>query len=58
MIRHILLQRFNQSSELPEINRLKDVFASLPNKNEGVLSVEWGGNDCLEGKNQGTHILF
>ncbi|HCH5588626.1 TPA: Dabb family protein [Vibrio parahaemolyticus] len=59
MIRHILLLRFNQSAELPEINRLKDVFTSLPNKIEGVLSVEWGENDSPEGKNQGyTHSVL
>ncbi|MBE4295544.1 Dabb family protein [Vibrio parahaemolyticus] len=59
MIRHILLLRFNQSAELLEINRLKDVFTSLPNKIEGVLSVEWGENDSPEGKNQGyTHSVL
>lgn len=59
MIRHILLVRFNQSVELSEINRLKDVFASLPSKIEGVLSVEWGENDSPEGKNQGyTHSVL
>ncbi|WP_447076960.1 Dabb family protein [Vibrio alginolyticus] len=59
MIRHILLVRFNQSVELSEINRLKDIFASLPSKIEGVLSVEWGENDSPEGKNQGyTHSVL
>ena len=59
MIRHILLVRFNQSVELSEINRLKDVFSSLPSKIEGVLSVEWGENDSPEGKNQGyTHSVL
>lgn len=58
MIRHILLLRFNQSAELPEINRLKDVFTSLPNKIEGALSVEWGENDSPRARIKVTHILF
>lgn len=59
MIRHILLVKFRKSAELREINRLKDVFAALPSKIEGVFSVEWGVNDSPEGKNQGyTHSVL
>ncbi|MDT8797259.1 Dabb family protein, partial [Vibrio cholerae] len=45
MIRHILLIKFKASAEPSEIEKLKGLFASMPDKVDGVLSVEWGEND-------------
>jgi hypothetical protein len=59
MIRHILLIRFKDASLLSEIKKLKDLFESMPEKVEGVVSVEWGTNDSPEGKNKGyTHSVL
>ncbi|EGR2241030.1 TPA: Dabb family protein [Vibrio cholerae] len=53
MIRHILLIKFRPSADPSDIEKLKNLFASMPDKVDGVLSVEWGENDSPEGKNQG-----
>ena len=53
MIRHILLIKFKDSAELIQIEKLKDLFESIPNKVEGVISVEWGVNNSPENKNEG-----
>lgn len=59
MIRHILLIKFKASAELSEIDRLRTLFESMPQKVEGVTSVEWGLNDSPEHMNQGyTHCVF
>lgn len=59
MIRHILLIKFKASAELSEIDRLRTLFESMPQKVEGVTSVEWGLNDSPEHKNQGyTHCVL
>lgn len=59
MIRHILLIRFKKTADAPEIEKLKTLFASMPNKIEGVVSVEWGINDSPENKNEGyTHSVL
>lgn len=59
MIRHILLIKFKDSSLLSEIEKLKGLFESMPEKIEGVVSVEWGINDSPEGKNKGyTHSVL
>lgn len=59
MIRHILLIKFKDSARLSEIEKLKDLFESMPEKIDGVVSVEWGTNDSPEGKNQGyTHSVL
>ena len=59
MIRHILLIKFKESSSTTEIDKLKGLFESMPEKVEGVESVEWGINDSPEGKNQGyTHSVL
>ena len=59
MIRHILLIRFKDASLLSEIEKLKGLFESMPEKVEGVVSVEWGINDSPEGKNKGyTHSVL
>jgi len=59
MIRHILLIKFKDSSQLSEIEELKGLFESMPERVEGVESVEWGINDSPEGKNKGyTHAVL
>lgn len=59
MIRHILLIKFKQSAEPSQLDELRALFESMPDKVEGVVSVEWGMNDSPEGKNQGyTHAVF
>ncbi len=59
MIRHLLLIKFKQSADSLEIEKLKGLFASMPEKVDGVLAVEWGENDSPEGKNQGfTHSVL
>ncbi|GAA5213206.1 Dabb family protein [Corallincola platygyrae] len=59
MIRHILLIKFKQDAEPAGIEKLKGLFEAIPDKIEGVVSVEWGVNDSPEHKNQGfTHSVF
>ena len=59
MIRHILLIRFRHSAELSEIDAVRQMFAAIPDKVAGVVSVEWGVNDSPENKNQGyTHSVL
>ncbi len=53
MIRHILLIKFKDSVEASQIDQVKVLFESMPNKVEGVMSVEWGINDSPEHRNQG-----
>lgn len=59
MIRHLLLIKFKESIENYKIDRIRLLFETMPNKIEGVVSVEWGINDSPEGKNQGyTHCVL
>ena len=59
MIRHILLIKFKHSAESYEIDKLKALFESIPQKIEGVMSVEWGVNNSPEHLNQGyTHCVL
>jgi hypothetical protein len=59
MIRHILLIKFKNSVKPFDIDKLRVVFESMPNKIEAVISVEWGVNDSPEHKNKGyTHSVF
>ncbi|PTP41524.1 Dabb family protein [Vibrio splendidus] len=59
MIRHILLIKFKENAEASEVQKLKMLFEAMPNKVEGVTSVEWGLNDSPENKNQGyTHSVL
>lgn len=59
MIRHILLIKFKQSADASKIEEIKALFESMPEKVEGVTSVEWGINDSPENKNQGyTHSVL
>jgi hypothetical protein len=58
MIRHILLIKFKSSIEPFHIENIKSLFESMPEKIEGVISVEWGINDSPEGLNNGfTHAV-
>ena len=58
MIRHVLLIQFKSSANNSQIEELKSLFKSMPDKVTGVVSVEWGLNDSPEGKNQGyTHCV-
>ncbi|PFG56367.1 stress responsive alpha/beta barrel protein [Vibrio sp. ES.051] len=59
MIRHILLIKFKDASSVSEIDKLKGLFESMPEKVAGVESVEWGINDSPEGKSKGyTHSVL
>lgn len=59
MIRHILLIRFKTDALATEIEKLRILFESMPEKVEGVVSVEWGLNDSPEGKNKDfTHSVL
>lgn len=58
MIRHILFIKFKDAAMQSDIDNLQALFASMPGKVEGVLTVEWGLNDSPENKNQGyTHCV-
>lgn len=59
MIRHILLIKFKDNSTSSEIEHIKGFFIAMPEKVEGVVSVEWGVNNSPEGKSQGyTHSVL
>ena len=59
MIRHILLIKFKAASTLADIEHIKNLFMAMPEKVEGVVSVEWGINDSPEGKNKAyTHSVL
>ncbi|CAH0537089.1 Dabb family protein [Vibrio marisflavi] len=59
MIRHVLLIKFKPTADDSGIDQLKTLFLSIPERVEGVTSVEWGLNDSPEGKNQGySHCVF
>lgn len=59
MIRHILLIKFKDTADSLDIANLRLLFESMPQKVEGVLSVEWGVNDSPENMNQGyTHSVL
>lgn len=58
MIRHILLIKFKKTAEAFQIEELRELFEMMPNKINGVLSVEWGLNDSPENLNQDfTHSV-
>lgn len=45
--------KFKDSSPVSEINKLKGLFETMPEKVDGVRSVEWGVNGSPEYKNNG-----
>ncbi|MEZ8824531.1 Dabb family protein [Vibrio amylolyticus] len=59
MIRHVLLIKFKEDTKASELDLLKGLFESIPEKIEGVVSVEWGMNDSQEGRDKGyTHAVL
>ena len=59
MIRHILLIKFKLTAETSDVEKLRVLFEAMPDKVEGVVSVEWGLNDSQENKNKGyTHSVL
>ncbi|MDG3085402.1 Dabb family protein [Vibrio hannami] len=59
VIRHILLIKFKETAPQQEIEKLEGLFIDMPDKVEGVVSVEWGINDSPENKNKDyTHTVF
>ncbi|MCG3863977.1 MULTISPECIES: Dabb family protein [unclassified Photobacterium] len=59
MIRHILLIKFKDIAAPSDINQVKDLFEAIPNKINGVISVEWGINNSPENLAKGyTHSVF
>lgn len=57
MIRHILLIRFKSSAMPEDIDHLRQLFEAMPQKIDGVISVEWGLNNSPEGKIRAIHTL-
>lgn len=59
MIRHILLIKFKASATSEKIQKLRELFETMPTKVEGVNDVEWGLNNSPEGKNKDyTHAVM
>lgn len=59
MIQHILLIKYKSNVKAEEINKVRKVFESIPDKIESVLTVERGINSSPENLNQGyTHSVF
>lgn len=59
MIRHILFITFTDSALPEQIQAVRTAFLQIPDRIEGVTSVEWGTNDSPEGKNAGyTHCVL
>ena len=59
MIRHILLIQFKPDATDEGISAVKQAFLNIPDRIQGVASVEWGVNDSPEGKNAGfTHCVY
>jgi len=59
MIRHILFITFTDSTLPEQILAVRTAFLQIPDRIEGVTSVEWGINDSPEEKNAGfTHCVL
>ncbi|MFZ4170271.1 Dabb family protein [Enterobacter ludwigii] len=59
MIRHILFITFTDSALPEHILAVRSAFLQIPDRIEGVTSVEWGVNDSPEAKNAGfTHCVL
>jgi hypothetical protein len=55
----MLLIKFKSFTESFEIEYIKVLFESMPQKIKGVISVEWGVNDSPEHINKGyTHSVL
>lgn len=59
MIRHILFIAFKDAALPEQILAVRTAFLQIPDRIEGVTSVEWGTNDSPEDKNAGfTHCVL
>ncbi|WP_373226295.1 Dabb family protein [Enterobacter cloacae complex sp. ESBL7] len=59
MIRHILFITFTDCALPEQILAVRTAFLQIPDRIEGVTSVEWGVNDSPEDKNAGfTHCVL
>lgn len=59
MIRHILFITFTDSALPEQIQAVRTAFLQIPDRIEGITSVEWGVNDSPEEKNAGfTHCVL
>lgn len=59
MIRHILFITFTDSALPEQILAVRTAFLQIPDRIQGVTSVEWGVNDSPEDKNVGfTHCVL
>lgn len=59
MIRHILFITFTDGALPEQILAVRTAFLQIPDRIEGVTSVEWGINDSPEEKNAGfTHCVL
>uniref|UniRef100_UPI0013D31CB3 Dabb family protein n=1 Tax=Enterobacter ludwigii TaxID=299767 RepID=UPI0013D31CB3 len=59
MIRHILFIKFTDCALAEQILAVRTAFLQIPDRIEGVTSVEWGINNSPEGKNSGfTHCVL
>lgn len=59
MIRHILFIKFTDCALAEQILTVRTAFLQIPDRIEGVTSVEWGINNSPEGKNSGfTHCVL
>ena len=58
-LRHIVLFKFNASSEAVDIQKIEDAFIALPTKIKEIKGFEWGLNNSPEGLDKGfTHCFF
>ena len=59
LLRHVVLFKFRDSTDLEDEKKIEDAFRALPSKIKEVQSFEWGLNNSPEGLNQGfTHCFF
>jgi len=58
-LRHIVLFKFNASSEAVDIQKIEDAFIALPTKIKEIKDFEWGLNNSTEGLDKGfTHCFL
>ncbi len=59
MIRHILLVQFTSAATDSDIAAVRSAFIGIPDRIEGVESVEWGTNNSPENMNKHyTHCVL
>lgn len=58
LLRHVVLFKFKDSSNVADIKKVEDAFRALPSKIKEIKSFEWGINNSPEELNQGfTHCF-